>query len=258
MPVAAVTTIMVAPDALSARRARRVFFDIYPGAAVSLAIEIISDVVCPWCYIGKRRLEQALELYARERPDAPPPHIEWKPFQLNPTLPEDGMAREEYIKQKFGGNAGQIYARVAQVGTSVGIPFEFERIARQPNTLAPHALIELAGKHDLQDAFVEALFKAYFIDGADLTDGAQLTCLALATGLPLEEVEACLASESTRHRIEAADHHARAIGVEGVPFFIFNGRLAVSGAQEPQTLLQAMLQAASAAQAPARRVQPAG
>ena len=218
---------------------------------MSLAIEIISDVVCPWCYIGKRRLEQALELYARERPDAPPPQIEWKPFQLNPTLPEDGMARAQYIEQKFGGNAGPVYARVAQVGASVGIAFEFERIARQPNTLAPHALIDLAGTHGVQDALVEALFQAYFIDGADLTDSAQLTRIAVSAGLPQAQVEACLASDSTRRRIEAADHHARAIGVEGVPFFIFNRRLAVSGAHEAQTLLEAMLQAESTAQAPA-------
>lgn len=210
-----------------------------------LTIDIVSDVVCPWCFVGKRKLATALDLYAKERPDEPAPQVTWRPFQLNPQMPAEGMLRSDYVARKFGRSGTEVYARVSQAGKSVGIDFAFDRIVRQPNTLAPHALIALAGEHGRQDEVVDALFHAYFLDGRDLTDAATLTEVATGAGLPRDAVEACLADEQARRTVATEDEQAREMGVSGVPCFIFNGRSAVSGAHDPQTLLQAMLQAES-------------
>ncbi|MGB8436285.1 MAG: DsbA family oxidoreductase [Burkholderiales bacterium] len=211
-----------------------------------LTIDIVSDVVCPWCFVGKRKLATALDLYAKERPDAPAPRVTWRPFQLNPQMPAAGMLRADYVQRKFGRSGTEVYARVSQAGKAVGIDFAFDRIVRQPNTLAAHALIALADKHGKQDEVVDALFHAYFFDGRDLTDVATLTEVATGAGLPRDAVEGCLADEQARRTVAAEDERAREMGVSGVPCFIFNGRTAVSGAHEPQTLLQAMLQSESA------------
>ena len=144
---------------------------------MAVRIEIISDVVCPWCFIGKRRLEEALR-----RVDAQV-DVLWRPFQLNPDLPDTGVAREEYIRRKFGSAGPGLYARVAAVGETVGIPFAFERIARQPNTLRAHQLIALAEPGRQQDAVVETLFRAYFLEGADLTSAQTLAGLAVLISL---------------------------------------------------------------------------
>ena len=218
-----------------------------------LNIDIISDVVCPWCYVGKRQIEAALALYAQQHPDAEAPRISWRPFQLNPQLPAEGMSRQEYVLQKFGAaRAKDVYARVTAVGAEYGIPFAFDKIARQPNTVAAHSLIALAGAEDaradgLQGKVKEALLHAYFLDGVDLTRAENLATIATAAGLDGKKVEHCLADAQARRAVESEDQRARAIGVEGVPFFIFNGRLAVSGAQGPQALLDAMHQAEAAA-----------
>src|SRR5512139_1033272 len=127
---------------------------------VAVQIEVISDVVCPWCFIGKRRLEEALRRLQAADPGISV-EVAWRPFQLNPDLPEDGIERSEYLRHKFGNASGQIYARVSAVGTAVGIPFAFDRIVRQPNTLAAHQLIALAGESGQQDEMVETLFRAY-------------------------------------------------------------------------------------------------
>jgi predicted DsbA family dithiol-disulfide isomerase len=217
-----------------------------------LNINIVSDVVCPWCYIGKRRLERALELRRAQQPDVAAPQVTWRPFQLNPGLPAAGIARDEYLARKFGtAHARQIYARVTAVGREVGIPFAFDRIVRQPNTLAAHSLIRLARTHGVQDAVVEALFRAYFVDAADLTDSSQLCDIVAAAGLERDAAVRCLAGDAARREVAAEDSQARARGIECVPFFIFNGSHAVSGAQDPQVLLDAM----SAAQAPAAEPQ---
>jgi predicted DsbA family dithiol-disulfide isomerase len=214
---------------------------------MALNIDIISDVVCPWCYIGKRRIEAALELYAQENPGAEKPTVHWRPFQLNPDMPAAGMSRQEYVTRKFGASrAKDIYSRVAGVGTEVGIAFAFDKIARQPNTLAAHSLIGLAGAAGLQDQVKEALMHAYFIDGVDLTKTENLVAIAVSAGLDRAAVEKCLADPQSRQTVEEEDQRARAIGVEGVPFFIFNGKVAVSGAQEPTALLDAMRQAEEA------------
>jgi len=217
-----------------------------------LNIDIISDVVCPWCYIGKRQIEAALALYAQQNPGADQPRVTWRPFQLNPQLPAEGMSREEYVVQKFGAaRSKDIYARVAAVGAEYGIPFAFDRIARQPNTVAMHSLIAFAAAagpqaDGLQDRVKEAFLHAYFLDGVDLTRTENLVAIATAAGLDRAKVEQCLADPQSRQAVEQEDQRARAIGVEGVPFFIFNGKLAVSGAQGPEALLDAMRQAETA------------
>ena len=210
-------------------------------------IDIISDVVCPWCYIGKRRIEAALELYAQQNPEAEKPTVTWRPFQLNPDMPAAGMSRQEYVTRKFGASrAKDIYSRVARVGAEVGVPFAFDKIARQPNTLAAHSLIGLAGSAGLQDQVKEALMHAYFIDGVDLTKTENLVAIATSAGLDRAAVEKCLADPQSRQTVEEEDQRARAMGVQGVPFFIFNGKVAVSGAQEPAAQLDAMRQAEAA------------
>jgi predicted DsbA family dithiol-disulfide isomerase len=217
---------------------------------IVLNIDIISDVVCPWCYIGKRQIEAALALYAQQTPGADQPHVTWRPFQLNPQLPAEGMSRQDYVVQKFGAaRSKDIYARVAAVGVEYGIAFAFDKIARQPNTVAAHSLIALAGEAGLpglQGRVKEALLRAYFLDGIDLTKTENLVAIATAAGLERSRVEQYLADPQSRQAVEQEDQRARAIGVEGVPFFIFNGKLAVSGAQGPQALLDAMRQAETA------------
>jgi predicted DsbA family dithiol-disulfide isomerase len=219
---------------------------------VHLNIDIISDVVCPWCYIGKRQIEAALALYAQQNPGAHRPRLTWRPFQLNPQLPAEGMSRQDYVTQKFGAaRAKDIYARVAAVGAEHGIAFAFDRIARQPNTVAAHSLIALAGAaglraEGLQSRVKEALLQAYFLDGVDLTRTENLVAIATAAGLDQAQAERCLADPQSRRAVEQEDQRARAIGVEGVPFFIFNGKLAVSGAQGSRALLDAMRQAETA------------
>lgn len=215
-------------------------------------IDIISDVVCPWCYIGKRQIEAALALYAQQNPGADRPRVNWRPFQLNPQLPVEGMSRQDYVVQKFGAaRSKDIYARVAAVGVEYGIPFAFDRIVRQPNTVAAHSLIALAGTagpqaDGLQGRVKEALLRAYFLDGVDLTKSENLVAVATAAGLDGGKAELCLADPRSRQVVEQEDQRARAIGVEGVPFFIFNGKIAVSGAQGPAALLDAMRQADTA------------
>jgi predicted DsbA family dithiol-disulfide isomerase len=213
----------------------------------SLAIDVVSDVVCPWCYIGKRKLERALsELRSRE------PQLEiavrWHPFQLNPDLPAAGMPRAAYLEAKFGGKAraAEIYARVRAVGAQVGIAFDFERIAQQPNTLDAHRLIAWAQRRGDADALVEALFRRYFIEGSFIGDRGELAAAAAACDLPEAEARALLASDALRAEIEAESREAQEAGITGVPFFIFNGRTAVSGAHEPATLLEAIAAARSA------------
>ena len=207
-----------------------------------LMVEVVSDVVCPWCYIGKRRLETALELYARARPCAPAPKVSFHPFQLNPDLPPEGMPRADYVARKWGGrSSADVYARVSGVGSTVGIDFAFDRILRQPNTKAAHALIALAAELGVQPEVKEAMMRAYFIDGRDLTDIDTLVAVAEVEGLDPQRARAHLADPEALRAIDDADLHARRMGVEGVPFFIFNRRYAVSGAQEAQALVEAMI-----------------
>ena len=222
----------------------------------TLTIDVLSDVVCPWCLIGKRRLEQALAQYAHRYPDRPAPTVRWHPFQLNPDMPEEGMSRADYVRHKFGDRADTVYDRVKAVGRSLDIPFAIDAIARQPNTASAHSLIGLAEVGGQQQRLVEALFQAYFLQGVDLTQRSELARLAQEAGLSAEQVASCLNSEQARQQVRASDTRARQMGVQGVPFFIFNNQVGVSGAHEPEVLLQAMEQAMQAPQGDAS-AQPA-
>ena len=214
-----------------------------------LSIDVISDVVCPWCYVGKRRLETALARLARD--DAQPVRTRWLAFQLNPDIPPGGVDRRSYLEQKFGGpeRARQIYARVKAAGDEVGIPFNLERIKRQPNTFDAHRLIAWAQDLDAaaSGALVERLFRAYFVDGVDIGDIEALADLASGAGFDAAAARAWLASDAGRTAIQAEERHARTLGVSGVPFFVFNQRLAVSGAQPAEVLLDAIEQAEATA-----------
>jgi len=214
---------------------------------VSLTIDVVSDVVCPWCFVGKRKLERALDLYREKNPGAPEPTVLFHPFELNPGLPQQGVSRKGYYEQKFGpAKVKEIHARLEGVGKSVGIPFALEAIETQPNTRRIHALIELAAGHGAQPAVKEAFMKAFFIDALDLTRRENLEAVAVAAGIPADAVKAHLDNPAAMVSVEKEEEHARAIGVQGVPFFIFNQRLAVSGAQDPEVLLGAMDEAQKA------------
>jgi len=210
---------------------------------MSLSIDIVSDIVCPWCFIGKRRLDAALELYRARNPAAAAPQVIYHPFELNPDVPREGIARADYIAKKFGARGYSAHDRLVQAGQPLGIAFAFEKITRQPNTLAAHALIECARRHGVQPAVKEALMQAFFVDGLDLSDTATLVRIAAGAGLDAKEAEAAIADEDLRRAVADEEENARGMGVQGVPFFIFNKRVAVSGAQEPETLLEAMLEA---------------
>jgi predicted DsbA family dithiol-disulfide isomerase len=211
---------------------------------MAFRIDVVSDVVCPWCFIGKRRLERALELLAEDGVQRSDIEVVWRPFQLNPQLPLTGISRAQYVAQKFGGRAEEIYGRVARVGAEVGIDFAFDRIARQPNTLPAHQLLELARELGVQDAMAESLFRGYFLEGEDLTQHAVLEALAQRAGIDAGRAREILADEGHRVGVAEQDEEARELGVTGVPFFVFGGQLAVSGAQEPQVLVRAFKQAA--------------
>jgi predicted DsbA family dithiol-disulfide isomerase len=208
---------------------------------MSFQIDVISDVVCPWCFIGKRNLERALETWQEKHPDETPV-VRWHPFQLNPQLPAGGVPRKQYLENKFGGpeRAKEIYARVSAAGKRAGIDFAFDNIQVQPNTIDAHRLIHYAGEQDKQDAMAEVIFRRYFVEGVDLSDKETLADIAQQAGMDRDEAAAYLAGDADRALIEEQDRRARAIGVEGVPFFIFNQRLALSGAQPPEVIVEAM------------------
>ena len=207
---------------------------------MAFTIDVISDVVCPWCYIGKKKLQSAIEMFRENHPDEAPPLVRWHAFQLNPDLDPKGIDRAHYVQQKFGDRASTIYDRVKNAGIEVGIDFAFDKIQRQPNTRKAHCLIAACEETHLQEKMVQTLFDAYFINSLDLTDDAVLKDLALNAGLSEEATELALHSEQAILAIEEADQNARAMGVQGVPFFVFNGKIAVSGAQSPETLVGAM------------------
>jgi predicted DsbA family dithiol-disulfide isomerase len=216
--------------------------------STALHITVVSDVVCPWCFIGKRHLEQALQLYAQQYPAHEPPVVQWSAFQLNPDMPLEGMDRGDYIRNKFGHRAAEIMQRMADAGQNAGIEFAFDAIQRQPNTLALHALIAAASNPAQQDAVKQALLDAYFLRGQDLTD-AQVVSQAVAhTGLPATVVAQCMAVGGPQQlAAQATDAQWRSMQVQGVPLFVFQHKWALSGAQPPAALLAAMVRAVTAA-----------
>jgi predicted DsbA family dithiol-disulfide isomerase len=216
------------------------------NASTRMTIDVISDVVCPWCFIGRRRLGEALGRYAEKEPGFRP-LVSWHPFQLNPDLPLEGIDRRAYLEAKFGGpeRAAQIYDRVRAAGRTVGIDFAFDRIQRQPNTRDAHRLISWAQSLGSAEELVERLFRAYFLEGRFVGDRGVLADIAGEAGLSAEDARAYLDSDAGADTIEAMDRRVRELGVTGVPFFIFDGRVAVSGAHEAPALVAAMTEAAS-------------
>jgi predicted DsbA family dithiol-disulfide isomerase len=205
-----------------------------------LTIDVISDVICPWCFVGKRRLEKALGDRAAS--------VRWHPFQLNPDMPRGGIERKSYRIKKFGSweRSQELDARVAAAGEDEGIAFRFDKMVRAPNTLDAHRIIWLAGESGVQDAVVQALFLAYFTDGRDLSDRATLADIATGSGLDRAEVDGLLAGDAGLDVVRAGEEQSRRLGVSGVPFFVVNGRVALSGAQSPELFLQAFEQAGEA------------
>lgn len=199
-----------------------------------IRIDIVSDVVCPWCFVGKRRLERAL---VAESPGEIV--VGWRPYQLNPDLPPDGMDRREYMRAKFGEERiAEIHKRLTAIGLEEGIPFDFDAIKRAPNTLKAHRLIKYAEAKGLQDQLVEALFTGYFMRGQDVGDTATLAEIAGALGMDTADVAAYLdGTDDEAETLEAIDF-ARQIGVQGVPCFIVERKYAISGAQSPEAFAQ--------------------
>lgn len=215
--------------------------------ATPLTIDIVSDVVCPWCYIGKRHIESAVAQWKAANPDGDV-NIRWHPFQLNPDLPPEGTDRKGYLEAKFGGpqRAKEIYARVAAAGRNAGLDLNFDGIKKQPNTLAAHALIAYAHSVDdgrYADAVVEGLFKAYFVDGEFIGDVDTLVGIASACGLNADATHAVLSERATLEQIANQDASVRQQGVSGVPFLVFNNKVSLSGAQPPEVMLDAMMKA---------------
>ncbi|MCU0253710.1 MAG: DsbA family oxidoreductase [Acidobacteria bacterium] len=213
---------------------------------MSLTIDVISDVVCPWCFVGKRRLEAALAEYARTHAEAPAPEIRWRAFELNPDLPVEGVDRQEHYQAKLGADHEATMARLQAVGRDAGIAFAFDRITRQPNTRLAHALIAAAPGPAVQEELVEGLFRAFFVDGVDLTQPRSLETIALRAGLEGSVVRSVLGEGTGLDRVAAEEEAAREIGVDGVPVFIFNHRYVVTGSQPTEVLLDAMRHAATA------------
>ncbi len=204
---------------------------------VGMQIDIISDTICPWCFIGKRRLEAALA----QRPELDPT-IVWHPFQLNPDTPVEGLSREEYMRKKFG---GKDYPKgfgdsIRAAGASVDIDFGFERMARVPNTVRSHRLIHWANQEGKQDALIEVLFRMYFLEARDIGDPEVLIEAAAEAGMDADTVRTKLDRGDDDAMIRTQDEYVRGMGVTGVPTFIINQKYALQGAQEPEAFLQVL------------------
>ncbi|MEP1587103.1 MAG: DsbA family oxidoreductase [Tateyamaria sp.] len=201
----------------------------------TVKLDIMSDPICPWCYIGKAHLDRALT----EHPDHPF-EIEWHPFQLNPTMPSAGMGRRDYLEGKFGGKDGAVraYAPIVEHAEKIGLKIDFAGIERTPNTLDAHRLIHWAGIEGKQTAAVSSLFKAYFVDTRDIGDVDVLADIADGIEMDAALVRRLLASDADREDISARDAHSRQMGINSVPTFIVAGQHAVPGAQPPELWAQ--------------------
>ena len=208
---------------------------------MKLVVDVISDVICPWCYIGKRRLEAAIAALDGQREL----QVHWHPFQLNPMMPREGISRKEYRIRKFGSweRSMLLDANIVVAGKDAGVLFDFDRIERTPNTVDAHRLIWLADKHGCQDAVVEALFRAYFTDGRNISDLQILLAIVSEAGLERQVAETMLNGNEGMDVIEGAGELSQRHQVTGVPFFIINNAITLSGAQDSDTFLDAFRQA---------------
>lgn len=197
----------------------------------TIKLDIISDPICPWCYIGKTHLDKALS----EHPDHPFV-IEWHPFQLNPDMPDGGMDRRAYLEEKFGGKEGAVraYAPVVEHAEAAGLQINFDGMQRTPNTINAHRLIHWAGIEGKQTAAVSALFEAYFVDARDIGDAEVLADVADGIGMDAAVVAKLLRTDADVDDIRKRDLHSRQMGVNSVPTFIVATKHAVPGAQPPE------------------------
>lgn len=200
-----------------------------------LAIDVYSDVICPWCYVGKRRLERALVQLG----GTVQTRVTWRPFQLNPTMPKEGMERRGYLKAKFGSVEayGKLVEQVSEAASTDRISFAFEKISRTPNTFLAHRLIWYAERLGGQSDLVEQLFKGYFEEGADIGSVAVLAHLAERVGL---KVETFLRGNEGTGEVQAEEAVGRRLGIRSVPYFLLNQAYSVSGAQSPDVLAAAI------------------
>jgi predicted DsbA family dithiol-disulfide isomerase len=206
---------------------------------VGVHIDIYSDIICPWCFVGKRRLERALTSAGGDI------HVTWRPFQLNPTMPLEGMDRKAYLEAKFGSLEvfGRMEEQLLAAGAEERIPFAFEKIQRTPNTFAAHRMVWYAAQQGKQGEVVEFLFRAYFLEGKNIGDLKILTHVAGEAGLDQVEAEAFLASEKGVVEVKAEETVGRLLGISGVPYFAFNDRVSIYGAQPPDIIVSAIEQA---------------
>jgi len=204
---------------------------------MSKSVEVISDVICPWCFIGKRRLEKAISVFDRGQEV----RVRWLPFQLNPTMPKEGILRREYRIKKFGSweRSQELDANVVAVGESEEIHFAFDRIERTPNSVDAHRLIWLAEQEGVQNAVVEALFLAYFREGRDISNRQTLIDVVVEAGLDRKKADLLLVGTDGLQAIKEAEVKNRELGVDGVPFFVVNDKITLSGAQPTESFLEA-------------------
>lgn len=209
------------------------------AAGAGTRIDIVSDAICPWCYIGKRQLERALADLGGQGLHF---SVQWNPFQLNPDMPPGGVERAAYRAGKFGSaeRAAALDARVSEAARAVGLDFHLDRVLRTPNTIDAHRLIWLAGREGVQDAAMEAVFAAYFIDARDIGDPAVLEDCAAAAGLDRAAVRRFLAGDDIGEDMRAADRAAREAGVSGVPSFFLDGYGLFSGALPAAQMAEAL------------------
>ena len=198
-----------------------------------LSIEVVHDLVCPWCYLGVRRLVRTI----RRRPDLLF-DVTWRPFLLNPDMPRAGMPRLEYVMRKFGGEerARRLYGSIAEIGRMEGVPFRFERIRRTPSSVDAHRLVRFAAQYGRAAEMVEALFASHFCDGRDIGDPSVLVAVAVSCGLDALSVRRRLSSSDGVDAVHADNLRAHRLGINGVPCFVVAGRHAIAGAQEPEVL----------------------
>jgi predicted DsbA family dithiol-disulfide isomerase len=218
-----------------------------------LSVDVYSDVICPWCFIGKRRLEKGLALAGR------PAAVRWHPFELNPDMPREGVERRAYRVKKFGSweRSLELDALVRRAGEGEGLACNFDGITRTPNTFDAHRVVWLAGEWGVQDAVVEALFRAYFTGGRDLSDRAVLAAAAAGGGLDAGEVNELLAGDRGAAEVRRGKQQGQRLGISGVPFFVINGEVALSGAQPPEMFRAAIEQATAAGSGDACGLDPA-
>ncbi len=199
---------------------------------MQITVDVLSDTICPWCYIGKRRLEAAMTALD----PGVTVDLRWHPFQLNPDMPVEGMSRKRYVALKFGGveRARAVYRNVAEAAQRSGLEIDFDRIARTPNTVNSHRLLAYARRADRQSPVVERIFSAYFLEGRDIGNLEVLTDIGADAGLERDAAAQFLASDAERTEVIQSDARARQAGAGAVPHFIIDGKLAVAGAQEPE------------------------